>query len=474
MGANIKIIRYKSKEKKGGKAPLAIRITKNGERSYIFLKNFITEEQWEEESSTVRKNYPNSKRLNIYLSNKFSEAEQVILDAENKDQDLSSTQLKDLILGGGFTFVSFNKLAKEYLDGKLASGKINQHVADKPKFKKFRMFLEKKGLGVSVTEKEQTEKQQPNNKKKEEEIKRDINVKLITGTILKDYELYLKSLGKSKTTIYNNLNVVRIVYNKAIEKRLIDEKDYPFGKGKTQVQFKPGESMKIGLDENELETLESILIDENNVDIVTELKRGKKYIKDLSKRLKDLSHARNVFLFSFNFAGLRTADTFKTKWSDFKNGRYYYVIGKNSKPVDVPIPPQVEQILEVYLPYKKSDNDYVFPELKKAKANAKDIHTKIRTANKKINEDLSIIVAAAKIEKDISLHISRHTFGNISKGNIPPEVLQDLYRHSNLSTTINYQKNFIKRKMLDEGLMKIVNFRRQKDEKKVIEIVEGL
>jgi integrase/recombinase XerD len=465
MGANIKIIRVTSKERKGGKAPLAIRITKDRERSYIFLKNFITEDEWDEASSTVKKSYPNSRRLNILLTNKFSEAEQVVLDAENKDQDLSASQLKDLILGGGFGFVSFNKLGKEYLDAKLSSGKINQYVADKPKFKRFRIFLEKKGLGTAVEpETEEAEKKQPTSKRKEEQIKRDINVKSITGTILKDYELYLKSLGISKTTIYNNLNVVRIVYNKAIEKRLIDEKDYPFGKGKTQVQFKPGESMKIGLDENELEVLESIQIDENNEDIVTELKRGRKYVKDIPKRIKDLIHARNVFLFSFNFAGLRTADTFKTKWSDFKNGRYYYVIGKNSKPVDVPIPPQVERILENYLADKKSENDYVFPELKKAKVNATDIHTKTRTANKKINDDLAILVAAAKIEKDISLHISRHTFGNISKGNIPPEVLQDLYRHSNLSTTINYQKNFIKRKMLDEGLLKIVNFRRQKDD----------
>jgi len=465
MGANIKIVRYKSKEKKGGKAPLAIRITKSGDRSYMFLKNFLTEEQWDEESSTVKKNYPNSRRLNILLNNKFSEAEQVILDAENKNQDLSAAQLKDLILGGGFAFVSFNNLAKEYLDGKLSSGKINQYVADKPKFKKFRTFLEKKGLGISVQPKnEEQQAVQQNKKKKEEEIKRDINVKLITGTILKDYELYLKSLGKSKTTIYNNLNVVRIIYNKAIEKRLIDEKDYPFGKGKTQVQFKPGESMKIGLDENELEAFESIEINESNSDIILELNRGKKYIKNVPKRLGDLVHARNVFLFSFNFAGLRTADTFRAKWTDFKNGRYYYVIGKNSRPVDVPISEQVQQILELYLPLKKSEDDYVFPELKKAKANAKDIHTKIRTANKKINDDLSILVRAAKIEKEVSLHISRHTFGNISKGSISPEVLQDLYRHANITTTINYQKNFIKRKLLDEGLLKIVNFRRQKDE----------
>lgn len=465
MGSNLKIVRYKSKEKKGGKAPLAIRITKSGERSYIFLKNFLTEDQWDEESSTVKKNYPNSRRLNILLSNKFSEAEQVILDSENKKQDLSSSQLKDLILGGGFAFVSFNKLAKEYLDGKLTSGKINQYVADKPKFKKFRIFLEKKGLGIAVQS--EKDKIQQNKKKNEEEIRRDINVKLITGTILKDYDLYLKSLGKSKTTIYNNLNVVRIIYNKAIEKRLIDEKDYPFGKGKTQVQFKPGESMKIGLDENELEIFENIEIDENNADIITELNRNKKYVKNIGKRINDLVHARNIFLFSFNLAGLRTADIFKTKWTDFKNGRYYYVIGKNSRPVDVPIPDQVQQILEQYLPFKRTEDDYVFPELKKAKANAKDIHTKIRTANKKVNDDLAVLVKAAKIEKDISLHISRHTFGNISKGNISPEVLQDLYRHSVITTTINYQQNFIKRKLLDEGLLKIVNFRRQNDKKNI-------
>ncbi len=465
MSANIKIVRYKSKEKKGGKAPLAIRITKSGERAYIFLKYFLLEGEWDEESSTVRKNYPNSRRLNILLKNKFSEAEQVILDAENKDQDLSSPQLKELILGGGFTFVSFNKLAKEYLDGKLSSGKINQYVADKPKFKKFRIFLEKKGLGISVQlEKEQHNDVQQNKKNKDEAPKRDINIKLITGSLLKDYELYLRSLGKSKTTIYNNLNVIRILYNKAIEKRLIDEKEYPFGKGKTQLQFKPGESMKIGLDENELEMLENIEITENNPDILLELEKGKKYIKNLSQRLNDLIHARNVFLFSFNFAGLRTADTFKTKWSDFKNGRYYYIIGKNSRPVDVPIPEQANQILTYYLKDKGAEDDYVFPELKKAKTNnANDIHTKIRTANSKINEDLSILVRAAKIEKKISMHITRHTFGNLSKGNIPPEVLQDLYRHSTLTTTINYQQNFIKRKLLDDGLLKIVNFRRTKE-----------
>ncbi len=42
MNANVRIIRYKSKEQKSGKAPLGIRITKFGERSYIFLKHFLT------------------------------------------------------------------------------------------------------------------------------------------------------------------------------------------------------------------------------------------------------------------------------------------------------------------------------------------------------------------------------------------------------------------------------------------------
>ncbi len=468
MNANVKIIRYKSKEQKSGKAPLAIRITKFGERSYIFLKHFLTFDEWDEEGSTVRKNYPNSRRLNISLNEKASEAEKVILDAENNNVDLSAAQIKELIQAGGFSFISFNRLAKEYLDEKSKANKFNQLIADKGKFKAFRTFLEGERLGIASKIEPNEVKgrdEEETKKKKEEAPKIDFNVKNITGVLLKDYKNHLESLGQKKASIYNKLNIIRIIYNKAIAKRLIDRNNYPFGKGVGQIQIRPGEGMQVGMEENELDLFEVVDLSESNPDVIIELTKDVKYVKNKTQRIEDLIHARNVFMFSYYFAGVRIADVLKTKWNDFKNGRYYYFIGKNSRPTDVPIPDQVLSILAYYEKDKESTDDYVFPELKKAnQKDSKDIFNKARSANKKINEDLAIVARIAKLDKKPAIHNSRHTFGDHAKGNIAPEILQQLYRHSHLSTTINYQKRWVKKDQLDQGFMQVVNSRKKKED----------
>jgi len=51
----------------------------------------------------------------------------------------------------------------------------------------------------------------------------------------------------------------------------------------------------------------------------------------------------------------------------------------------------------------------------------------------------------------------RHTFGNIAGDKIPVQVLQHLYRHSNITTTINYQGNFVHDKTYS-ALDKVLDF----------------
>ena len=53
------------------------------------------------------------------------------------------------------------------------------------------------------------------------------------------------------------------------------------------------------------------------------------------------------------------------------------------------------------------------------------------------------IAGKVDIDKPLTMHIARHTFGNISGDRIPIQMLQKLYRHSSITTTINYQKNFL-------------------------------
>lgn len=62
----------------------------------------------------------------------------------------------------------------------------------------------------------------------------------------------------------------------------------------------------------------------------------------------------------------------------------------------------------------------------------------------------------AGIDKPLTMHISRHTFGNISGESISLQMLQKLYRHTSITTTINYQANFMHRDA-DEALESVIS-----------------
>jgi hypothetical protein len=48
------------------------------------------------------------------------------------------------------------------------------------------------------------------------------------------------------------------------------------------------------------------------------------------------------------------------------------------------------------------------------------------------------IAKLIKTDKKLTMHIARQTFGNISGEKIPIQMLQKLYRHSSITTTIGY------------------------------------
>ena len=138
------------------------------------------------------------------------------------------------------------------------------------------------------------------------------------------------------------------------------------------------------------------------------------------------------------------SDVLKLKWTDFKDGRLYYQMNKNSKVLSLKAPDKASAIFKKYEKDKQNDNDFIFPELKKANLeDAYDIQIKSKNGNRNINKYLKLIAEEMKLNKSLTMHIARHTFGNISGDKIPVQMLQKLYRHSDITTTINYQKAFI-------------------------------
>ncbi|WP_268225840.1 site-specific integrase [Sinomicrobium oceani] len=404
MSSNAKIVLRKKPNSKG-LYPLAIRITKNRRSTYQYVGHYIDLEDWDEKNIRVRKSNPNADSLNKLLSKELSNANKALIDLQSEHKDASANQIKKEIYASGNSSTFF-ELAQEHLDELEIAEKLNRLSTDSALVSYIIKFNKSKQLAFQE----------------------------INERFLKKLMIYLKAKHElSETSVMNILVLIRLLFNRAIKLKIVSRELYPFGGDKIKIKFP--ETSKVGLNIIEVRAIEAL--------------------ENLT--LSEI-HTRNVWLFSFNFAGMRVTDVLWTKWSDIYDKRLHYRMNKNSKLLSLKIPDKVFKILDYYKEDKRYATDFVFPELKKANLDdAKDVYNKRKTATKKFNDNLKSIAKKAKIDKKITMHIARHTFGNIAGDTIHPFMLQKLYRHSDLKTTLNYQANFI-HKEADDALDSVVNF----------------
>lgn len=402
--ASIKII-LKKKANRQGKYPLYLQIIKDRRNTIQSTSHYVDKELWDAKNQRVRKSHTNATQINNDLKRQLADANKKLIELNLEERDLSAKGLKSEISSKSKR-ASFNLYADAYLDNLEKAQKYNQHSADKPRVNRFKEFLDGE----------------------------DIDFNNITVSLLKKFQAYLKDERDiSKRTIVNHLVVIRTIFNTAIKDRPALSKYYPFGKGKIQIKFP--DTRKVGLTAKELKNFETL-----------ELEPG-----------SSLEHSRNIWLFAFYFAGMRISDVLSLTWDELRDDRLHYGMNKNDKVGSLKIPEKALAIIEQYKREGTLPDDFVFPDIEKAdKSDPKDIYRKTKTAVKKINDDLKIIAKKAKIDKPLTNHIARHTFGNLSGDKIPPHMLQKLYRHSSLTTTIGYQSNFIY-KDADEALDSVLS-----------------
>ena len=402
--ASVKVI-LRNKKNKDGTSAIALQIIKDRVASLVHIGHSVEEKYWDAQSGKVKKGHPNSVRLNNLIAKKLSEANDKLIEMEVQKNDASAKAIRKGIKSKNNS--SFFAQAAVHMENLKNSGKYNRVEADKPRIKHFKEFLE-----VS-----------------------DITFQEITVPLLTKFCAYLKGTRKVKDrTVMNYLIMIRTIYNQAIAANLADPKHYPFGKGKIVIKFP--DALKVGLSADEVKKIEDL-----------DLEAGS---------LPD--HSRNLWLFSFYFAGMRVSDILRLRWADFQNDRLFYSMGKNSKPGSLKVPEKALTILSRYKAFKIKDG-LVFPDLNTVDDFSDPflVQRKTSYAVKSLNKYLEDVATAAEIDKKLTMHIARHTFGNISGDKIPIQMLQKLYRHSSVTTTIGYQSNFI-HKDADEALDSVVGF----------------
>ncbi|WP_138485500.1 site-specific integrase [Dyadobacter bucti] len=400
MASTIKAV-LRKKPNQDGTFPLALRVTNNRKSTYVYLKQNLKETEWDANGQKVKKSHPNSVWLNNFILAKKAEINDQLLQLATQKKDTSVTSVRRTIkqtMGS-----SFFAQASLYCDQLEKNGKFNQKSADLPRINRFKEFLKGADIGFA-----------------------DIN-----PGILRQFQAYLRGSRKiTERTVVNHLVVIRTIFNQAITAGLVDQKYYPFGKGKISIKFP--DSSKIGLTAEEVKLLEEV-----------DLTGGQ-------------HHARNLFLIALFFAGMRISDVLRLKWSDFQNDRLYYSMGKNLKTGSFKVPEKAAKILAEYP--KINPHNLVFPDLACMAdlSNSYTVQSYIKTRTKSCNDYLKQVAEKISLPKTLTMHIARHTFAQISSDKIPVNILQRLYRHSDIKTTMGYQSNFIN-KTTDDALDSVVN-----------------
>ncbi|HAI38934.1 MULTISPECIES: site-specific integrase [unclassified Maribacter] len=405
--ATLKTVLHTKTDTKGNRDyRLALRLTVNRKRSYYHLGQKVDPKFWDEKAGKVKSSHSRNKQLNRLIRKKYDEIEDIIFEMETSKQNYSAKQIIDSIRKNTKR-LSFFELADEHVEDLIKANNHNRAISDRSKINRIKEFAKK----------------------------RNFEFEEIDENLLKKLKIYLRTTsGLSERSVMNIFVMIRLLYNKAISRKIVDRKFYPFGKDKIKIKYP--QTIKIGLDEHEIRKIEEL---------------------DLDTRTA-VWHTRNVFLFSFYLAGIRISDVLRMRWSDIVAERLYYKMSKNDKADSLKLPEPVIKILSHYQVDKKNKYDYIFPELKTIPINdSKAIYSRIKTSIKRLNTNLTVIADLAEIDKKITNHIARHSFGNIASDKVSPQMLQKLYRHTHLSTTIGYQGNFI-HKNADEALNAIINF----------------
>ena len=221
------------------------------------------------------------------------------------------------------------------------------------------------------------------------------------------YEAWLKAKGICPNTVSFYMRILRAVYNRAVEKELVEQK-HPF------------KHVYTGIDKT--------------VKRAVPLKAIKR-IKELDLTLKPhLDYARDIFLFSFYTRGMSFIDMAYLKKSDLKNCVITYRRKKTSQQLSI----RWEKCMaEIVAKYKdRNATQYLLPIITDPLA---DERIQYRNALCRVNVALKEVARLANLSIPLTMYCGRHSWASIAKSkNIPISVISEGMGHDSEETTRIY------------------------------------
>lgn len=389
--ASIKLILRKHQLDQTGHCPLYIRIIKDRKTKFITAGIKLKESEWDEGKQKVKKNHPNSARMNASLSQKIADAEGQVADMERKIKTVSVKKLKEAIKGKEVpNFFEYAYKRIEKLKSTLSYSTYKTYSSQVNKFENY--------LGT-----------------------KDVYFDEITVELLNNYKFYLgNTLNNGATTQRHSIIILGTIFRYAIKEDVIPETMFPFSK----LTLKFSSAKRLFLNKAQIDDLTNLKLGE-----------GKKSIM-----------WRDLFLFSIYAGGLRFSDVIEMQYANYNQAesKINKLIRKTGRMHQFKIGKVAIDILEKYQNKDAKHDDYIFPIItdKEGYVKNESIRYLLTSKHNKIsNFHLKNMGEKLKLPFKLSFHLSRHTFAtNALNNGMRIEHVSKLMDHRDIGTTQIYAK----------------------------------
>jgi len=242
---------------------------------------------------------------------------------------------------------------------------------------------------------------------------------------LESFEYWMRNVRKNvDTTISVKMRNLQRVINQAIEDRLFDKDDYPFGEKKYSINKRLDHSTK------------KIAI---TLDKVTKLR-----LLDL-KPGSSLHFAQQIFLFSYYCRGMNFIDITFLKWSDMPDLTLHYTRRKTRGKFHIPLADRILDILSFFKDNYDMPEGYVFPIINTTiHQTTKQQYTRKKTALKAVNDNLKKL--AKMIDEPnlkLTTNVGRHTYATgLKRSGANTSYITEALGHATQEQTQTYLDEF--------------------------------
>lgn len=236
----------------------------------------------------------------------------------------------------------------------------------------------------------------------------DIMFSHITGTLMEEYECYLKGTGITMNTISFYMRTLKAVYNRAVNLGITHDRE-PFRKVYTSI----ARTTKRAIGVEDMRRIKSLEIEQD-----------------------DVRFARDMFMFSFYTQGMSFVDMAYLKPSDLTGNSLVYRRKKTGQELTVRWSEQAQEIIDRYPP---CNDKYMLPIIKKPGVNERNQY---RYKQYAVNCGLKQVSEALQMGKILTMYVARHSWASIARAmDVPTETISRGMGHTSEKTTKIYLKS---------------------------------